>query len=142
MKYPPMFSFFSSSGVKCLTLCCFALVVIFASCKKDGKPASELIIGKWNVSSQYYYLQVNGKTSTQPIETPSGSYYDFKTDGKVDIKTGSSEALVYNYSIQSGNSILFNGTEGQTLLLRIISINPGKVVLHNDLNQGRMELTK
>ncbi|MBX2921071.1 MAG: hypothetical protein KF746_02675 [Chitinophagaceae bacterium] len=142
MKYPSVFNIVAVSGKKCLAFCCFAFVLLFASCKKDSKPASELILGKWNVSSQYYYLEVDGKTSTKPIETPAGSYYDFKTDGTVDIKMGEPEASKYNYSFQSDNSILFSKAEGQTLLLKIISINSGKAVLHNDMNQGRMELSK
>lgn len=128
---------------------CLVLILVFASCKKEGKPASELIPGKWNVTSQYYYIHVGGRNSTQPIETAAGSYYEFKSDGKVMIQTGESGPMEYNYAFQSDNTILFSKPDVPSKLLTVMSINSSKLTLgerisasNGDYSETRIEMEK
>lgn len=133
-----------------LTVCSIVLITVFASCKKDSKPASELIVGKWNVTSQYYYLHVGGQNTTQPLDTDAGSYYDFKTDGKVTIQMGESGTVEYNYSFKSDKEVLFTKEGSSTKLLNIISIGTGNLTLserqgssgNGDYSDARIDFSK
>ena len=128
---------------------CLVFVLALASCKKESKPASELIRGKWTITSQYYYLHVGGQNSTQPIETAAGSYYEFKDDGQVIIQTGESGPVEYDYAFQSGNIIRFSKPDAPSKLLTVMSINASKLVLGErqssatgDYSETRVEMSK
>ncbi|MGN6492162.1 MAG: hypothetical protein ACTHLE_09225 [Agriterribacter sp.] len=140
---------FALVSVRNLLAKCLVFVLVFASCKKESKPAAELIPGKWNVTSQYYYIHVGGRNSTQPVETAAGSYYEFKSDGKVMIQISESGPLEYDYSFQSDKVILFSKPGVPTKALTVMSINSSKLTLvdrvsasNGDYSEARIEMAK
>src|SRR5690242_1955255 len=60
------------------------LLVSVTACKKDGKSAQELVMGKWNLhSTEWHEKDGSYEDSDTEDMTASGSYLDFRNDGKV-----------------------------------------------------------
>lgn len=62
------------------------LTLLFISCKKD-KPkeitTQEKVLGKWNISKNYYIEHLNTDPKNYLIFYQSGDYYDFRSDNKL-----------------------------------------------------------
>lgn len=130
---PGLLSLLTKPAVFLLT----AFIILFSnSCKKDGTPVAELIVAKWNVTSQYNYIHVDGKVSTEPFDTYPGSYFDFKSTGKVNVKLGESSETEYNYAIQSGDKqVVFTKDGGPSMVYNINKIGSANLELANRLEQ-------
>jgi hypothetical protein len=91
--------------IKLLSTAALALVVLFSACKKDkDKTTQEKLQAKWNFNKEYshsYYLGVDSRDTTYG----AGDYADFRGDGKVYTKFGTSYDTT-NYALLGDDKII------------------------------------
>jgi hypothetical protein len=99
--------------MKKLLFALFAITTLFTACKKKDveKTTAEKLIAKWKVSSYVendYFNNTNHSATTQGGTT---DYVDFRTDGKVYSKEGSSSEDVADYSVVNDNTVKIDGDD-------------------------------
>lgn len=136
-----------------LTAAAFALLTL-SSCKKDGddKPASELIVGSWILTSQVYTPAIfdfdnDGDLDTEAISNmdpcDADDLFVFKAGGTGDLDEGASKCDpgddqvygTFSWEISSDNTITID-YNGDMESGKIESISSSRMVITHEYSMG------
>jgi hypothetical protein len=104
--------------MKALLITLICVVFVFAGCKKDTKPGTEItaktLVGKWTVSSITYQSYRDGKLEREdPLEAYAYDF-EFKTDGTVGYTEGDvTSSGEFNIKYESGKYYYWVGIQGR-----------------------------
>ena len=90
-----------------------AIVAIIAfACKKDKEvPASERILGKWQLVQKFYQYQSGGFEIKDTTHGTADDYVEFKNDGTVYTRIDG-DVETFEYKILSNTSMVLKGDTG------------------------------
>ncbi|MBC6111325.1 hypothetical protein ACFOG5_08890 [Pedobacter fastidiosus] len=112
-----------------ITLITLVTVLGLVSCKKDSveKTTSEKIQAKWSITSSVNIEDVPpAPKATFTEKGAAGDYVDFRTDGKVYSKQGSSAEEVSPYTIVNDSQVNIDGE-----IYTIDQLTDNVLVLHS-----------
>jgi hypothetical protein len=104
--------------MKALITTLICIVFVFAGCKKDTKPGTEItagsIVGKWTVPSLVYQSYKDGKLTREDLLEAYAYEFEFKTDGTVGYTEGDvTSSGEYTIKYDSGKYYYWVGIQGR-----------------------------
>lgn len=116
-------------------------VVMLAACKKNDNVANANIVGVWMWDKEVNRDKISGITKRDStVFTGTGSFWDFRANGKVYSKTRTGTTGTFDYDTLaysvSGNALTFIESSGGERVADILTATNTKLVLYGKIEDG------